>query len=119
MMLLLSRWPMAKTPAVSCTVHCERSLVSCVCTAAAVAFTYLWHITFFGACMALAGYAEKNNRHALTCRKVVPKSESSKFARYVNLMYYTEILFSQLPNGLAVSNMSLTQQIVLGIILML
>ena len=69
--------------------------------------------------MALAGYAEKNNRHALTCRKVVPKSESSKFARYVNLMYYTEILFSQLPNGLAVSNMSLTQQIVLGIILML
>ena len=52
----------------------------CVCSAAAVAFTYLWHITFFGACMALSGYAEKNNRHALTCRKVVPKSESGKFA---------------------------------------
>ena len=61
-----------------------------------MAFTYLWHITFFGACMAFAGYAEKNNRHALTCRKVVPKSESSKYAlsicylRYVNVTYYTD-----------------------------
>jgi hypothetical protein len=45
----------------------------------AVAFTFLWHITFFGGCMAVAGYAEKNNRHALTCMKVTPKSESSEF----------------------------------------
>ena len=42
----------------------------------AVAFTYLWHITFFGACIALAGYAEKQNRHAMTCLKVLPKSKS-------------------------------------------
>ena len=43
-----------------------------------VAFTYLWHVTFFGACMAIAGYAEKDNRHALSCFKVVPKSQASK-----------------------------------------
>ena len=43
-----------------------------------VVFTYLWHITFFGACMAIAGYAEKDNRHAMTCLRVVPKSLASK-----------------------------------------
>jgi len=58
--------------------------IFCVYSAAAVAFTYLWHITFFGACMAIAGYAEKNNRHALTCRKVVPKSESRNYGLFYN-----------------------------------
>ena len=43
-----------------------------------VIFTYIWHITLFGACMAVSGYAERQNRHALTCRVVVPKSLSSK-----------------------------------------
>ena len=44
-----------------------------------VVFTYLWHITFFGACMAISGYAEKDNRHALTCFRVASKSQSSKY----------------------------------------
>ena len=29
--------------------------------------------------MAISGYAEKDNRHALTCFRVVSKSQSSKF----------------------------------------
>ena len=28
--------------------------------------------------MAIAGYAEKDNRHAMTCLRVVPKSLASK-----------------------------------------
>ena len=52
--------------------------IFCIYTGAAVAFTYLWHITFFGGCMAVAGYAESTNRHSLTCMKVKPKSESRK-----------------------------------------
>jgi len=50
--------------------------IFCVYTGASVAFTYVWHITFFGACMAIAGYAERQNRHALTCLPVIPKSRS-------------------------------------------
>lgn len=48
-----------------------------------VIFTYIWHITLFGACMAVSGYAERQNRHALTCRVVVPKSLSSKSNIYM------------------------------------
>ena len=57
--------------------------IFCVYTGACVAFTYLWHITFFGGCMAIAGYAEKQNRHSLTCLKVTPKSKSGN----KNFMY--------------------------------
>lgn len=42
-----------------------------------MAFTYLWHITLFGACIAISGFAEADNRHALTCLRVTPKSEAS------------------------------------------
>ena len=51
--------------------------IFCVYAGTCVTFTYLWHVTFFGACMAIAGYAEKDNRHAITCLKVIPKSLSS------------------------------------------
>jgi len=50
--------------------------IFCVYTGTCVIFTYLWHITFFGGCMAVAGYAEKNNRHALTGCVVLPKSQA-------------------------------------------
>ena len=33
---------------------------------------------FFEACMAIAGYAERQNRHALKCLPVIPKSGSNK-----------------------------------------
>ena len=52
--------------------------IFCIYTGACVVGTYLWHVTFFGGCMALAGYAEKQNRHALTCWVVLPKSQSGK-----------------------------------------
>ena len=50
-----------------------------VYTGACVVFTYFWHLTFFGGCMAVAGYAEKQNRHALTCCIVTPKSLAGQF----------------------------------------
>jgi len=66
---MLSFWIGAITP-----FPCVR--IFCVYTGACVVFTYLWHITFFGGCMALAGYAEKQNRHAITCCIVTPKSQA-------------------------------------------
>jgi len=50
--------------------------IFCVYTGTCVVFTYLWHVTFFGGCMAIAGYAEKQNRHAITCCTVLPKSQT-------------------------------------------
>ena len=52
--------------------------IFCVYAGTCVTFTYLWHVTLFGGCMAVAGYAEKANRHAVTCLTVVPKSLASK-----------------------------------------
>ncbi|KAK4292465.1 hypothetical protein Pmani_034770 [Petrolisthes manimaculis] len=50
--------------------------IFCLYTGTAVLVTYLWHITFFGGCMALSGYMEKGQRHGVTCRRVKPKSEA-------------------------------------------
>lgn len=44
----------------------------------AVLVTYVWHITFFGGCLAISGYMEKGQRHGLTCRKIKPKSEAGQ-----------------------------------------
>ena len=52
--------------------------IFCVYTGACVVGTFVWHLTFFGGCMALAGYAEKQNRHAVTCCVVIPKSQAGK-----------------------------------------
>jgi len=71
-----------------------------------VIFTYLYHITFFGACMAIAGYAEKDNRHSITCIKVLAKSQS----RNINI-YYSHFLlhistYLQLCVGSLILNVS-------------
>ncbi|XP_042239196.1 patched domain-containing protein 3-like isoform X2 [Homarus americanus] len=50
--------------------------IFCLYTGTAVLVTYIWHITFFGGCMALAGHMEHGQRHGFTCRKVKPKSEA-------------------------------------------
>lgn len=52
--------------------------IFCLYTGVAVAFTYAFHITFFGGCMAVSGYAEEQNRHSVTCLPVLPRSQSDK-----------------------------------------
>jgi hypothetical protein len=43
----------------------------------AVVATYIWHITFFGAFMAISGYHEKDNRHAaFWWMKTTPRSKT-------------------------------------------
>jgi hypothetical protein len=39
---------------------------------------YMFHLTFFGAVMAISGYAEYSNRHSVTCLKIPSKKEASK-----------------------------------------
>ena len=51
--------------------------IFCIYTGAAVGFIYIWHLTFFGACLALSGYAERRNLHGLCCFPVAPKSLST------------------------------------------
>ncbi|CAG2101269.1 unnamed protein product [Medioppia subpectinata] len=48
--------------------------IFCIYTAVAVMFTYIYHITFFGGCMAFFGHAEKRNLHGMLCIPVLPKS---------------------------------------------
>lgn len=52
--------------------------IFCLYTGTAVVCTYLWHITFFGGCMALAGYAEQANKHGITFREVKALSEAEQ-----------------------------------------
>ena len=51
--------------------------IFCLYTGCAVAFIYVWHLTLFGGCLALAGYAEQKNKHGLFCFTVTPKSQAS------------------------------------------
>ncbi|XP_071446511.1 patched domain-containing protein 3-like isoform X1 [Hetaerina americana] len=50
--------------------------IFCIYTGFAVGFTFLWHVTFFSACVAIFGYAEKKNLHSVTCVKVLPVSQA-------------------------------------------
>lgn len=52
--------------------------IFCSYSALAVAFTYLWHITFFAGCMALFGHLEHNNRHSIFGCEVKPVSVAIK-----------------------------------------
>ncbi|RZF35136.1 hypothetical protein LSTR_LSTR009442 [Laodelphax striatellus] len=52
--------------------------IFCLYSSFAVAFIFVWHITFFAACMAVSGYSEQDNRHSITCIKVEPLSLSGK-----------------------------------------
>ncbi|KAF4520468.1 hypothetical protein B566_EDAN004719 [Ephemera danica] len=50
--------------------------IFCLYTGTAVLFTFLWHVTFFAACVALSGYAEQRNLHSVSGMKVLPVSEA-------------------------------------------
>lgn len=39
-------------------------------------FIYIWHMTFFTACVAIYGYLEQKNAHSITCLPVLPVSLS-------------------------------------------
>ncbi|XP_063233113.1 patched domain-containing protein 3-like [Bacillus rossius redtenbacheri] len=52
--------------------------IFCAYSGFAVFFTFLWHITFFAACVAVAGRAEQKNLHSVVCVKVQPVSCSDK-----------------------------------------
>nr|CAD7394216.1 unnamed protein product [Timema cristinae] len=60
--------------------------IFCTYSGFAVCFTFLWHISFFAACVAVAGYAEQKNLHSVVCIKVEPLSRSveslSHFGEY-------------------------------------
>ncbi|XP_055372503.1 patched domain-containing protein 3 [Condylostylus longicornis] len=64
--------------------------IFCTYSGFAVCFTYVWHITFFAACMAISGYREYQNRHALLGFKVMSMSQSKAAKR--NFLY--KALFS-------------------------
>lgn len=51
--------------------------IFCFYSAMSVAFTYLWHITFFAACMSVFGHFEHRNLHYLGC-EVKPVSVAIK-----------------------------------------
>lgn len=52
--------------------------IFCTYSGLAVAFTYVWHITFFAGCMAVSGYREKKNLHAIFHCKILPESVAIK-----------------------------------------
>ncbi|KAK7866832.1 hypothetical protein R5R35_006010 [Gryllus longicercus] len=52
--------------------------IFCIYSGIAVMFTYIWHVTFFAGCMAVAGYTEHKNLHSLVCIKVLPVSQCGK-----------------------------------------
>lgn len=47
-------------------------------TVVAIAFTYIYGITFFGGCMALSGHREETKLHPITCLPVKPLCLSEK-----------------------------------------
>ena len=73
--------------------------IFCVYTGACVVGTYVWHLTFFGGCMALAGYAEKQNRHAVTCCVVIPKSKAGKISLIFTRMQFSYRIYLCTADG--------------------
>ncbi|KAF2366095.1 Protein patched/dispatched [Trinorchestia longiramus] len=52
--------------------------IFCIYTGMSVLVTYVWHITFFGACLAICAKLEKKQLHNVTCKPVKPVSESKE-----------------------------------------
>lgn len=55
--------------------------IFCMYSGLAVAFIFVWHITFFAGCMALSGYCEEKNLHSIFGYKVLPVSVAIKGKR--------------------------------------
>lgn len=52
--------------------------IFCAYSGLAVMFIFVWHITFFAACVAISGYCEQKNLHSLFGYKVTPLSVAIK-----------------------------------------
>lgn len=65
--------------------------IFCTYSALAVAFTYIWHITFFAGCMSVFGYFEHRNLHGIFGFEVKPVSVAIK-GKKSNLRIYTHAL---------------------------
>ncbi|KAA0183387.1 hypothetical protein HAZT_HAZT002792 [Hyalella azteca] len=67
-------------------------MVFCLYLGTSVLMAYVWHITLFGACLALSGRAEKQQLHNITCKRVKSSSESGvvvvAFAAYLAVAVY-------------------------------
>ncbi|KAJ8914567.1 hypothetical protein NQ315_010031 [Exocentrus adspersus] len=50
--------------------------IFCIYSGAATCFLFVWHLTFFAACVAISGYCEHKNLHSVFCFKVQPLSKS-------------------------------------------
>ncbi|XP_044755811.1 patched domain-containing protein 3 isoform X1 [Coccinella septempunctata] len=50
--------------------------IFCIYSGAATCLLFIWHITFFAACVAISGYAEEKNLHSIICIPVQPVSKS-------------------------------------------
>lgn len=77
---MVSFWIGIMSPFRSVQIFCQYS-------GFAVLFTFVWHITFFAGCMAVSGYMEETNKHALWFR-VQPLSVAIKGEQllYFNLL---------------------------------
>ncbi|KAA0198234.1 hypothetical protein HAZT_HAZT002796 [Hyalella azteca] len=66
--------------------------VFCLYLGISVLMAYVWHITLFGACLALSGRAEKQQLHNITCKRVKSSWESCvvvvAFAAYLAVAVY-------------------------------
>lgn len=69
--------------------------IFCTYTLFAVSFTFVWHITFFAACMAVSGYREHKNLHSIFwCAKLIPESVAiNGKCILVSLLIYLYLLF--------------------------
>lgn len=75
--------------------------IFCTYSGFAVFFTFVWHITFFSASMAISAYCEENNRHAIFGFKVLPVSVAVKGKCFLFLY----IIFIQLSIYVSPLNM--------------
>lgn len=68
---IISFWIGIMSPFPSVQIFCKYSGM-------AVCFIFVWHITFFAACMAISGYCEEKNLHSIFGYKVKPVSVAIK-----------------------------------------
>nr|CAH7721482.1 unnamed protein product [Callosobruchus chinensis] len=50
--------------------------IFCIYSGAATVLLFIWHLTFFAACVAISGYCEQKNLHSVFCFTVQPISKS-------------------------------------------